>query len=115
MRQFPDLAHAIADLEGPDRTSAVRRLVEAATQSNGLNTAELPVVDAKTLVRELDQVAWDLQGVGSSDYPEAFRRARAANAYLDLLEGRGESAAYEAVHALGADEDSAIGLVRGGR
>ena len=55
-----------------------------------------------TLVWSLDDVAWSLQeavdkGAASQlDYVRAFRRARAANRLLDLLENRYDSAVYEA-------------------
>ena len=54
-----------------------------------------------TLVWSLDDVAWALQeavdkGTASQlDYVRAFRRARAANGLLDLLENRYDTAVYE--------------------
>ena len=70
-----------------------------------------------TLVWSLDDVAWSLQeavdkGTASQlDYVRAFRRARAANGLLDLLENRYDSAVYEASQALSANEDAVLQLL----
>ena len=45
-------------------------------------------------------------------YNQAFRRARAANGLLELIEGRYGPAVREATYALGADEDAVLRLLR---
>lgn len=116
-RQFPRLADALAGRSDP--SEAVRHLVDTALKATGV-TPGTTIEEVATLVRTLDEAAWDLQDLHdrgeatTESYTEAFRRARAANALLDSLSGRDDAAAYEAAHALGADEDVLVGLVEGG-
>ena len=104
--EFPRLAAELERLSGDDLEAAVKRIVETALTATGVQVPDRSPAAVNTLVWSLDDVAWGLQeavdnGTASQlDYVRAFRRARAANGLLDLLENRYDSAVYEAAQAL---------------
>lgn len=115
--QFPRLAAGLERLSGGDLDEAVQRIVEGALTATGVQVTDRSSTAVERLVWSLDDVAWDLQeeaerGTASQvTYNQAFRRAMAANGLLDLLEGRHDSAVYDACQALGANEDAALQLL----
>ncbi len=115
--EFPRLAAELERLSGEDLEAAVGRVVETALTATGVQVTDRSPAAVNTLVWSLDDVAWGLQeavdkGAASQlDYVRAFRRARAANGLLDLLENRYDSAVYEASQALSANEDAVLQLL----
>jgi hypothetical protein len=115
--EFPRLAVELEQLSGSDLEAAVARIVETALSATGVEVSDRSPAAVNTLVWSLDDVAWAFQeaadkGAASQlDYVRAFRRARAANGLLDLLENRYDSAVYEASQALAANEDAVLGLL----
>ena len=115
--QYPRLAHELGRLEGGDLDQAVQTIVEQALTAAGVEVGARTSTAVEKLVWSLDDAAWALQERVERDpgsqglYLQAFRRARAANGLLDLLEGRYDSAVYEAMHALGASEDAVLQLL----
>jgi hypothetical protein len=115
--QYPRLAAELAQRSGPDLDQAVQRIVEAALTATGLQVTSRASADLERLVWSLDDVAWGLQEENESGtssgalYNLAFRKARAASGLLDLVEGRYGNAVYEAVQALGSDEEEALRLL----
>ncbi len=115
--EFPRLAAELERLSGDDLEAAVGRIVETALTATGVPVTDRSPAAVNTLVWSLDDVAWSLQeavdkGTASQlDYVRAFRRARAANGLLDLLENRYDSAVYEASQALSANEDAVLQLL----
>jgi hypothetical protein len=115
--EFPRLAAELERLSGDDLEAAVGRIVETALTATGVQVTDRSPAAVNTLVWSLDDVAWGLQeavdkGAASQlDYVRAFRRARAANGLLDLLEDRYDSAVYEASQALSANEDAVLQLL----
>jgi hypothetical protein len=115
--EFPRLAVELERLSGDDLATAVGRIVEAALTATAVQVTDTSPAAVNTLVWSLDDVAWSLQeavdkGAASQlDYVRAFRRARAANGLLDLLESRYDSAVYEASQALSANEDAVLQLL----
>jgi hypothetical protein len=115
--EFPRLAAELERLPGDGLEAAVRRIVEAALTSTGVQVTDRSPAAVNTLVWSLDDAAWALQeavdkGTASQlDYVRAFRRARAASGLLDLLENRYDSAVYEACQALSANEDAVLALL----
>jgi hypothetical protein len=112
--EFPRLAAELEELSGDDLEAAVGRIVETALTATGVQVTDRSPAAVNTLVWSLDDVAWALQeavdkGAASQlDYVRAFRRARAANGLLDLIENRYDSAVYEASQALAANEDAVL-------
>lgn len=117
--QFPRLAAELGQRSGPDLDQAVRRIVDAALTATGLEVPNRSSKDVERLVWSLDDVAWRLQEEAEGGetsvalYNHAFRRARAASALLELVEGRYGPAVYEAVQALNADQDGVIQVLSG--
>ncbi len=115
--EFPRLAAELERLSGEDLEAAVGRVVETELTATGVQVTDRSPAAVNTLVWSLDDVAWGLQeavdkGAASQlDYVRAFRRARAANGLLDLLENRYDSAVYEASQALSANEDAVLQLL----
>jgi hypothetical protein len=115
--EFPRLAVELEGLSGDDLQAAVGRIVETALTATGVEVTDRSPAAVNTLVWSLDDVAWSLQeavdkGAASQlDYVRGFRRARAANGLLDLLENRYDSAVYEACQALAANEDAVLQLL----
>jgi hypothetical protein len=115
--EFPRLAVELERLSGDDLEEAVQRVVETALTATGVQVTDRSPAAVNTLVWSLDDVAWGLQeavdkGTASQlDYVRAFRKARAANGLLDLLENRYDSAVYEASQALSANEDAVLQLL----
>jgi hypothetical protein len=115
--EFPRLAAELERLSGDDVQVAAGRIVETALTTTGVQVTDRSPAAVNTLVWSLDDVAWSLQeavdkGAATQlDYVRAFRRARAANSLLDLLENRYDSAVYEAAQALSANEDAVLQLL----
>jgi hypothetical protein len=115
--EFPRLAAELERLPGDDLQTTVGRIVESALTATGVQVTDRSPAAVNTLVWSLDDVAWALQeavdkGTATQlDYVRAFRRARAANGLLDLLENRYDSAVYEACQALSANEDAVLALL----
>jgi hypothetical protein len=115
--QYPRLANKLAQLSPADLHSAVEGVVEKAMSATSLQVPSRDTREVERLVWSLDDAVWALQERAEQDpgsqlpYLQAFRRARAASALLDLLEGRYDTAVYEAMHALGANEDELIELL----
>jgi hypothetical protein len=116
--EFPRLAAELTRHSGDDLDEAVRRVVEGALIATGLQVTARDSTDVERLVWSLDDVAWEMQeeaerGTASRvAYIQAFRRARAANGLLELVEGRHGRAVYEAAHALDDNEDAVLELIR---
>jgi hypothetical protein len=115
--QYPRLAHKLSELPDSELKSAVAGVVERALSATGVQVPSRDPLEVERLVWSLDDAVWALQERAEQDpssqlpYLQAFRRARAANGLLDLLEGRYDTAVYEAMHALGANEDEVIELL----
>jgi hypothetical protein len=111
------LAVELERLSGDDLEEAVQRVVETALTATGVQAADRSPAAVEKLVWSLDDVVWGVQeaadkGTASQlDYVRAFRRARAANGLLDLLEDRYDSAVYESCQALAANEDAVLQLL----
>ena len=115
--QSPDLAAIIEGLPDAERASLVQQTVEKVATVAGVADECRSTSDLDGLVARLDEEAWSLQttNVTSTDYERAFKRARAANAWLfaatdHSLAGSCE-AIYEAVHALGGEPDQVAALL----
>jgi hypothetical protein len=115
--QYPRLANKLSQLSPAELEVAVNGVVEKALAANGLQVSNRDRGEVERLVWSLDDAVWALQEKTEQDptsqlpYLQAFRRARAANALLDLTEGQYDTAIYEAMHALGANEDGVIELL----
>jgi hypothetical protein len=115
--QYPRLANKLSQLSPADLETAVHGVVEKAVAATGVPVASRDPREVERLAWSLDDTVWALQERAEQDpgaqlaYLQAFRRARAASALLDLLEGRYDSSVYEAMHALGANEDEVIELL----
>jgi hypothetical protein len=115
--QYPRLANKLSQFSEADLEAAVRGVVDQALAATGVQVASQDPREVERLVWSLDDAVWVLQERAEQDpssqlpYLQAFRRARAASALLDLLEGRYDTAVYEAMHALGADEEAVIELL----
>ncbi len=115
--QYPRLAHKLAQLPDGELKSSVEGVVNRALSATGVQVANRDPREVERLVWSLDDAVWALQERAEQDpsaqlpYLQAFRRARAASGLLDLLEGRYDTAVYEAMHALGASEDEVIELL----
>ena len=105
-QQWPALAQQIETL-----TIDRQREVALRAASISLKAVGLPVPDGneealRMEVERLDQIAWDIQvdqAAETDAYDQAFRRARAVNAYaLTRFGDVPLEAIYEALHALGA-------------
>ena len=115
--ESPDLAAVIAGLPDAERVSLVQQAVESVAAAAGIADECRSAVDLDGLVVRLDEEAWNLQAAAptSADYERAFRRARAANAWLfaatdHSLAGSCE-AIYEAIHAVGGEPDQVAALL----
>jgi hypothetical protein len=117
--EFPRVAHRLAQLPSGEVEAAARRVVEGALARNGVAVASTDLPAVERLVWSLDDAAWKLQEetdqgkASATAYNEAFRRARAANGLLELLQGRYGRAMYEATHALYGNEDATLELIGG--
>lgn len=116
--QYPRVAAELAHLSGDDLDAAVRRVVDAALRTTGLQLGD----DRKELERTvwaLDDENWALQEkadqgeVSPIAQQRAFIRARAASAALELLEKRYGAAVYEAIQALSGNETAVLDLLGG--
>jgi hypothetical protein len=111
-QQWPALAQQIATL-----TIDRQRELALRAASISLKAVGLPVPDGneealRMEVERLDQIAWDIQDDEAAEpdaYDQAFRRARAANAFALTRFGDVPSdAIYEALQALGAPAATAF-------
>lgn len=91
--------------------SLVQRAAETVAAVVGVADDCRSTLDLDELVARLDEEAWSLQAADltSTDCGHAFKRARAANAWLfaatdHSLAGSCE-AIYEAVHAVGGESE----------
>jgi hypothetical protein len=115
--QYPRLANKLSQLPESDLEAAVQSMVERALAATGVQLTSRDPGDVERGVWSLDDAVWALQEKAEQDpssqlpYLQAYRRARAASGLLDLVEGRYDSAVYEAMHALGANEDTEIELL----
>lgn len=115
--QYPRLANKLSQLPESDLEGAVQSMVERALAATGVQLTSRNASDVERVVWSLDDAVWLLQEKAEQDpssqlpYLQAYRRARAASGLLDLVEGRYDSAVYEAMHALGANEDTEIELL----
>jgi hypothetical protein len=115
--QYPRLANKLSQLPESDLEAAVQSMVERALAATGVQLTSRDPGDVERVVWSLDDAVWALQEKAEQDpssqlpYLQAYRRARAASGLLDLVEGRYDSAVYEAMHALGANEDTEIELL----
>ena len=115
--QYPRLANQLSQLSPADLDVAVKAVVERALAAAGLEVTSTEPREVERLVWSLDDAVWALQEKAEEDpssqlaYLQAFRKARAASALLDLIEGRYDTAVYEAMHALGTDEDDVIDIL----
>lgn len=117
-QQHPRLAEWLEATSDDQRVERVRQLSENVADANGVRGECGVSTNLEALVTNLDEAAWTLQeGVDRGDatadaYELAFRRARAANSWLiahsnPSLEGS-RAAVYEAVHALGGSDTTAL-------
>lgn len=117
--EYPRLANKLSQLSPAELESAVQGVVEKAVTATGLQVPSRDPREVERLAWSLDDTVWALQERAEQDpgsqlpYLQAFRRARAASALLDLLEHRYDSAVYEATHALGANEEEVTELLVG--
>lgn len=117
--EFPGLAASLQELSAGDLDQAVRRIVETALATTGVEVPDRSRGALEQLVWSLDDAAWDLQekaerGASSSTlYNQAFRRARAASGLLELQEGHYGRAVFEATHALGGHEGTVLRILDG--
>jgi hypothetical protein len=115
--QYPRLANKLSQLSPAAQETAVQGVVNRALTVTNLQMPSQDPREVERLVWSLDDAVWALQEKAEQDpgsqlpYLQAFRRARAASALLDHLEGRYDTAVYEAMHALGANEDELIELL----
>jgi hypothetical protein len=115
--QYPRLANKLSQLSPAELEVAVNGVIEKALAATGLQVTNRDRGEIERLVWSLDDAVWALQEKTEQDpssqlpYLQAFRRARAASALLDLTEGQYDTAIYEAMHALGANEDGVIELL----
>ncbi|HTT91501.1 MAG TPA: hypothetical protein VMF65_18235 [Acidimicrobiales bacterium] len=115
--QYPRLANKLSQLSPAGLETAVRGVVDKALTATNLQVPDQEPREVERLVWSLDDAVWALQEKAEQDpgsqlpYLQAFRRARAASALLDQLEGRYDTAVYEAMHALGANEEEVIELL----
>jgi hypothetical protein len=115
--QHPRLANKLSQLPESELEGAVQGVVEKALAATGVQVTSRNASEVERVVWSLDDAVWALQEKAEQDpssqlpYLQAYRRARAASGLLDLLEGRYDSAVYEAMHALGASEDAVIELL----
>jgi hypothetical protein len=115
--EYPRLANQLSQLSSTDLVTAVQGVVESALTATSLQVPSRDSRDVERLAWSLDDAVWALQEKTEQDpsaqlpYLLAFRRARAASALLELLESRYDTAVYEAMQALGANEDEVIGLL----
>jgi hypothetical protein len=115
--EYPRLANKLSQLSPADLEAAVRGVVQRAITATSLQVPSDDPREVERLVWSLDDAVWALQEKAEQDpgsqlpYLQAFRRARAASGLLDILEGRYDRAVYEAMHALGANEDEVIELL----
>jgi hypothetical protein len=117
--QSPDLAAMIEGVPEAERASLVQQAVEKVAAMAGVADECRSTSDLDGLVARLDEEAWSLQAANlpSTDYERAFKRARAANAWLfaatdHSLAGSCE-AIYEAVHALDGQPEQIAALLGG--
>jgi hypothetical protein len=115
--QSPDLAAIIEGLPEAERASLVRQAVEKVATMAGVASECRSTSDLDGLVARLDERAWSLQAsdLPPTEYERAFKRARAANAWLfaatdHSLAGSCE-AIYEAVHALDGQPEQVAALL----
>jgi hypothetical protein len=115
--QYPRLANKLSQLSPAELDAAVNGVVEKALVATGLQVTNREPREVERLAWSLDDAVWVLQEKAEQDpssqlhYLQAFRKARAASGLLDLIEGRYDTAVYEAMHALGADEDAVMELL----
>ena len=115
--EYPRLANKLSQLPPPELETAVQGVVQSALTATSLQVPNQDPREVERLAWSLDDAVWALQEKSEQDpgsqlpYLLAFRRARAAGALLELLEGRYDTAVYEAMQALGANEDEVIGLL----
>jgi hypothetical protein len=118
--QFPRLAAELGRLSGEDLQRAVERIVDQALTATGAEVPSRDPAEVERLVWSLDDVAWNLQEqaeqgrASQAVYHHAFRRARAASALFELVEGRYGQAVFEATYALDANEDVVLQLLSAG-
>ena len=117
--EYPRLANKLSQLPENELEAAVKGVVEKALAATGVQVTNREPREVERLVWSLDDAVWVLQEKAEQDpssqlpYLQAFRKARAASGLLDLIEGRYDTAVYEAMHALGANEDAVIELCLG--
>lgn len=116
--QSPGLAAIIESLPDAQRAALVQLAVETVADMQDVADECRSTSDLNGLVARLDEAAWSLQAdnESSSEYKRAFRRARAANAWLfastdHSLAGSCE-AIYEAVHAVDGPPSQIAALLR---
>jgi hypothetical protein len=115
-QQCPDLAAIVEGLAEAERGPRVRLVVESVAATTGVADECRSASDLAGLVSRLDDEAWTLQANESStDYERAFKRARAANAWLfaatdPSVAGLCE-AIYEAIHALDGQPEQIAALL----
>jgi hypothetical protein len=123
----PGLADTIARSAPEKRRRAAREAAWLAFRESGLSD---PLVEAalwgetrdrgrlEALVTRLDEEAWDLQraaegsAASEREYEAAFRRARAANAALYLVDDAAEDVLYEAFAAVSDERDLEEAVMR---
>lgn len=115
--QYPSLADAVESVELDQLGDAVRVVATAATDACQLTEVCRGALDHDRLVSSLDEAAWVAQESGDQlGYDRAFRRARAADAWVRSMQVDDREAAseaiYEAVHALGGGASAERTIVR---
>ena len=81
--QSPDLAAIITELPEAERQSLVQHAIETVAGMVCVADECRSASDLDGLVARLDEEAWSLQADDlSTEYTAAFKRARAANAWL---------------------------------
>lgn len=109
--QSPDLAEIIKALPVAERAALVQHAVEKVAAMVGVADECRSASDLDGLVTHLDEEAWSLQAanVPTTEYVRAFKRARAANAWLFAASDHSLAgscdAIYEAVHALAGQSE----------
>lgn len=104
--QFPSVAAAIEGLPIDRLGDVVRVVAFAAARSCDVDEECRSAVDLSALVARLDETAWTAQeGGGGALYEAAFRRARAADAWVrstgSIDRESAAEALYEAIHSFG--------------